>query len=87
MVEAAEVVVVAIAEDEEPVKLRLLHKHKEVPDIEVPNILTFPKASGRGARCTISGAGVLSFVANPPPARGRTYSHQSHETGTSPTKI
>ena len=55
-----------------------------------PSILTFPRASGRGASCTGNGAGLLISVRNQRPARGRIFFHQnnpdSNETGTSSAK-
>ena len=69
-----------VVEEVEEAVLELLH-----PDTREPNILTFQMETGRGARCTSSGARELTFVVSQHLVLGRMslLQNQTNETGTS----
>ena len=64
--------------------------HNNNPNTEVPSILTFLLANGRGVVCISDGGGEVIFVRNPPLVRGRMSTPQSlqnNEKLTSSAKI
>ena len=69
-----------VVEEVEEAVLELLH-----PDTREPNILTFQMETGRGARCTSSGARELTFAVSQHLVLGRMslLLNQTNETGTS----
>ena len=71
VVKEAEAVEAAADLGVEAVEVEVVSLVSQLPDIRAQSIQIFRKASGRGARCISNLAGLLIFVTNQPPVRGR----------------
>ena len=67
----------AVAEVKEVVEASNQLQSTPVPDTRAPSTLTYPRGSGRGARCISNGGNQLFSALNPPAAPGRTFSSPS----------